>query len=56
MNNKQTHNLHIYVYIYIYIYIYTLQIDEAERNMGLNEYDVDSFKQMIGGIKGEPLV
>jgi len=23
--------------------------DEAEKNMGLNEYDVDSFKQMIGG-------
>jgi len=26
-----------------------LAFDEAERTMGLNEYDVDSFKQMIGG-------
>jgi len=26
-----------------------LAFDEAEKTMGLNEYDVDSFKQMIGG-------
>lgn len=26
-----------------------MAFDEAEKNMGLNEYDVDSFKQMISG-------
>lgn len=26
-----------------------MAFDEAERTMGLNEYDVDSFKQMVGG-------
>jgi len=27
----------------------SMSFDEAERTMGMNEYDVDSFKQMIGG-------
>lgn len=27
----------------------SLSFDEAEKTMGLNEYDIDSFKQMIGG-------
>jgi len=27
----------------------SMGLDEAEKNMGLNEYDVDSFKQMVGG-------
>jgi len=26
-----------------------MAFDDAEKNMGMNEYDVDSFKQMIGG-------
>merc|ERR1712050_184201 len=27
----------------------TMSFDEAEKMMNLNEYDVDSFKQMVGG-------